>query len=224
MRSSGPAFSNVERQVRAEYAASPKFGSPDARAKSASEADWLIRVGDLGSTDLVRHFTILGLASLCVSLTGCSKSQSSSQPAPPASVAPAEVIRATAPPAENPRDINALFQVEAANRPSGALRVEDALAAFRHAGIALHDERQHLARPYGARYCVGARSGELVLSVCEYIDAAAAETGIASSRKIPLKDREIRLRRDTSLTVRLLHKTPDAQALSTRLFDTFATL
>lgn len=173
----------------------------------------------------MKYVVLLSLAGLGASSAGCNKSQHRNEATPPASASRPEATRATAPLADNPRDINALFQVEAANRPAGALRVEDALAAFRRSGVELHAERQHLARPYGARYCVGAKSGtELVLSVCEYVDAAAAEAGSAVSRKIPLQNREIHLRRSSSLTVRLLRKTAESEALAAQLFARFATL
>lgn len=124
--------------------------------------------------------------------------------------------------AENPRDIAALFRVEAENRPSGALRAEDVLDAFRHAGLELHEQRQHLGRPYGARYCVGAKSGTaLALSVCEYVDEAAARAGVEGSRKIALAHREIHLKRTTSLTVRQIETTPESAALAARFFQTF---
>lgn len=173
----------------------------------------------------MKYVILLSLAGLGALLAGCNKSQPRNEATPPASASPPEAARATAALADNPRDITALFQVEASNRPAGALRVEDALAAFRRSGVELHAERQHLARPYGARYCVGAKAGtELVLSVCEYVDAAAAAAGIAVSRKIPLQNREIQLRRSSSLTVRLLQKTPESEALAARLFARFATL
>jgi hypothetical protein len=173
----------------------------------------------------VKHIIVVSLAGFQLLLAGCNKPHDRSEAVPLASAGRAEAQRPTAPRAENPRDINALFQVESENRPLGGLRVEDALAAFRSAGIELHAERQHLARPYGARYCMGAKSGsELVLSVCEYVDAAAAEAGVTVSRKIPLKDREIRVRRASSLTVRLLQKTPQSEALAARLFERFTKL
>jgi hypothetical protein len=174
----------------------------------------------------VRKFSFLIGALSLLTLAGCNEKQAP-QPAAKAEAAAASATSRspTAPRAENPRDIQALFQVEANNRPRGALRVEDALTAFRSAGIALGSERQHLARPYGARYCVGAKSGpDVALSVCEYVDGAAAEAGAAVSRQLTLKDREIRLQRATSLTVRLIKKTPESQALAARLFDAFAKL
>ena len=129
----------------------------------------------------------------------------------------------TAPVPANPRDIAVLFHTEAEARPSGTIRTEDAFAAFRRDGIELTEVKQHLARPYGARYCVGALSSGLVaMSVCEYISPDAAKTGTEVSRKIPLANREIRINQATSLTVRELEKTPAADALSKRLFESFA--
>jgi hypothetical protein len=89
----------------------------------------------------------------------------------------------------------------------------------------LDSVRQHLGRPYGARYCVGAKSGTLIaLSVCEYIDAAAANAGAEVSRKVVLANREIRINQATSLTVREIEKTSVADALAKRLFESFAKL
>ncbi len=161
-----------------------------------------------------------------LALTNCSKSSGVSQGAgghEPAAVSSAIERHATAPMAQNPRDINALFENEASSRPAGALRAEDAFAAFQRAGVELSEQRQHLARPYGARYCMGAFAGgrELALSVCEYVDTSAAQIGAAQSRKISLANREIRINRATSLTIREINKTAANDALSSRLFDNF---
>ena len=118
-----------------------------------------------------------------------------------------------------------MFQNEAANRPTGTIKAEDAMEAFRKDGIELDTVRQHLGRPYGARYCVGAKSGATIaLSVCEYIDAAAANAGAEMSRKVVLANREIRINQATSLTVREIEKTPASDALAKKLFDSFAKL
>jgi hypothetical protein len=118
-----------------------------------------------------------------------------------------------------------MFQNEALNRPTGTIKAEDAIEAFRKEGIALEAVRQHLGRPYGARYCVGAKSGTAIaLSVCEYIDAAAANTGAEGSRKVVLANREIRINQATSLTVREIEKTSAADAVANRLFESFAKL
>jgi len=133
--------------------------------------------------------------------------------------------RTTAPPTQNPRDFGAMFQNEARNRPSRTIKAEDALDAFREDGVELAEVRQHLGRPYGARYCVGAKSGTAIaLSVCEYVDQAAAHAGAESSRKIVLANREIRINQATSLTVREIEKTPVADAATQKLFARFAAL
>lgn len=118
-----------------------------------------------------------------------------------------------------------MFQNESANRPGGTITVEDALAAFRDDGVRLDSVRQHLGRPYGARYCVGAKSGNAIaLSVCEYVDAAAALDGAAISRKLPLPNREIRVNQATTLTVREIEKTPAADAVTGKLLARFTRL
>lgn len=118
-----------------------------------------------------------------------------------------------------------MFQNEAANRPTGTIKADDAMAAFQKDGIALDKIRQHLARPYGARYCIGALSGAAIaISVCEYIDADAAKSGVEVSKKIPLENREIQLNHFTSLTVREIEKTPASDELAKKFFDSFAKL
>lgn len=118
-----------------------------------------------------------------------------------------------------------MFQNEAASRPTDTIKAEDALTAFRDSGIELDKVRQHLGRPYGARYCVGAMSGTAIaISVCEYIDAAAAKAGTDSSRKIVLANREIQINQATSLTLREVEKTPAADEVAKKLFETFAKL
>ena len=131
----------------------------------------------------------------------------------------------TAPPPQNPRDFGAMFQNEADNRPAGTIKAEVAMEAFRKDGVVLEAVRQHLARPYGARYCVGAKvTTEIALSVCEYIDAEAATTGAESSRKLVLANREIQLNHATTLTVREIEKSPAADAVAKKLFASFAKL
>lgn len=161
--------------------------------------------------------TLCGLGLLA--LAACSKPTG---PSPERSEPALTSAKPTAPLADNPRDIAALFRVEAESRPSGTLRAERVFDAFRRAGLEIHEQRQHLGRPYGARYCVGAKSSaKLALSVCEYVDMQAARAGVDTSRKIPLAHREIRLNGATSLTVRQLQNTPASAALAARFFEAF---
>jgi len=164
---------------------------------------------------------------LGVAAAGCSKARASDSQLERAGSSPAEASprQPTAPMAQNPRDITALFQNEAANRPVGGLSVERVRGALRAAGVELKEARQHLARPYGARYCLGARAGDgLALSICEYADADAAAAGAATSRKIPLAHREISVNQATSLTIRKLEPSAANDALARRLFRAFANL
>lgn len=118
-----------------------------------------------------------------------------------------------------------MFKTEADNRPTGTIKAEDVLAAFRKDGVELDKVRQHLGRPYGARYCVGAMAGTAVaISVCEYIDPDAANAGAEASRKLVLANREIQINQSTSLTVREVEKTPAADALAKKLFESFGKL
>ncbi len=177
-----------------------------------------------------RCLTILFVA--CGGLVACGKKPSTeSSPPPVASVNVASAVATdserhpTAPSPQNPRDFGAMFANEAANRPTGTIKAENAMDAFRKDGIPLETVRQHLGRPYGARYCVGAMSGTAIaLSVCEYIDVQAAKDGADNSRKIVLANREIQLNEATTLTVREVEKTPEADAVAKKLFDSFAKL
>jgi hypothetical protein len=170
----------------------------------------------------------LTIGLLVCGIVACDKSQpikESPQAAALNAAASASERVPTAPSPQNPRDFGAMFQNEAANRPTGTIKAEDAMTAFRNAGIELDRVRQHLGRPYGARYCVGAISGAAIaISVCEYIDAAAAKAGADLSRKIVLANREIQINQATSLTVREVEKTPAAEEIAKKLFESFAKL
>lgn len=162
---------------------------------------------------------------VCGSLVACSKKPKDNAPAAAATASVAAVAERhpTAPEPQNPRDFGAMFANEASSRPAGPVKTEDVLDAFRKEGIQLDTVRQHLARPYGARYCVGAMVGTAIaLSVCEYVDPQAATDGRASALKIPLANREVQINTATTLTVREVEKTPDADAVVKRLFATFA--
>lgn len=131
----------------------------------------------------------------------------------------------TAPWPENARDLNGLFATEAQNRPTGTLRAEDVIRRMNEVGIALIEQRQHLGRPYGARYCLGAKSGpNVAISLCEYVNREEAEKGVEQSRKVALSHREIRINQATSLTVRQINHDPASEQLSKRMLEEFAKL
>ena len=120
------------------------------------------------------------------------------------------------------------FNAEVAQRPTGTLRVEDATAAFRKAGLTIDEEKQHLASFYKAMYCVGAKAKgeEISFSVCEYPDETAAIAGKAVNDKSfsPIKNRTTYRNGATTLTVLESTKTPENDVIARKLVDTFAAL
>lgn len=80
------------------------------------------------------------------------------------------------------------FEIEKKARPDLKPKVEDAFAALKKAGLTIVDEKQHLAQPVGARYCVGARAvaGDttlLQISICEYMNDEVARTSTQYSEE-----------------------------------------
>lgn len=112
---------------------------------------------------------------------------------------------------------------EAANRPTGTPRVEDVYAAITKAGFALEEQQQHLASPFKASYCVGAKTKpDIALSVCEYPNADVAQKGKAESEKIRILNRELFLNGATTLTVRLGEKNEDSDAAKKKIVEAFS--
>jgi hypothetical protein len=172
-----------------------------------------------------------GLALLTLAtLTGCNQASASSPPPSPG--APRPVITTPVAPASAAAiaakdDISALFRAETQHRPTRIVRVEDALLAFKRAGVETSAVRQHLAKPFGAEYCAGAEAGHgVVVSLCEYASPAAASTGRSASAKglgsIP--NREIVQNGATTLTLREQARTPESHALVERMKRAFAAL
>ncbi len=122
--------------------------------------------------------------------------------------------------------------MEAKARPTGVLTVESVVAAFNKSGLPVSDQAQHLASPFGARYCVGAKvadetkAPQLDLSVCEYATEDAAIAGAQRSlegfKMIPL--RTVTRNKQTTLTLREYSKTPEHDALIAKATTTFQKL
>lgn len=119
------------------------------------------------------------------------------------------------------------FANEAKSRPTGTVRVEDVFAAFQGEGAKIREQRQHLAGPFLASYCVGAQTGEDVhLSVCEYKDAAKAKEGKAMSDQAfgTVPNRTLYQNGGTTLTVRVGGSSAADKELAKKLVQTFSTL
>jgi hypothetical protein len=122
-------------------------------------------------------------------------------------------------------DLGARFQREAALRPGGTPTVEDAFAAIERKGFKLDEQRQHLASPFNAAYCVGAKTTpDIALSVCEHASAEAAAKGRDESAKLPIPNRTVHLRGATTLTVRLGTKGPEGDAAAKAIVGAFEAL
>ena len=124
--------------------------------------------------------------------------------------------------------MQSMFRNESEHRPGAALRAEDVLAALeKRTDARFLEARQHLAQPFRARYCKGAKvAHELAISICEYDDAAAAKAGrevsLRSLASIP--DRQIAVNGATTLTLRQTKKTAASAELADRLVTAFAEL
>ena len=123
------------------------------------------------------------------------------------------------------------FAMEEKARPQGALTVENVYSAFNKAGLPVSEQAQHLAAPFGARYCVGAKISDgkepqADVSVCEYSTEDTAIAGTQRSlegfKMIPL--RTVTRNKQTTLTLREYSKTPEHDALMAKVTATFQKL
>lgn len=171
-----------------------------------------------------------------VMLLACSKSSGTSDAASAsaasvASALPADSYSAQTAVSVTPSaymSIPERFTAEATQRPTGTIRVEDATAAFRKAGLTIDDEKQHLASFYKAVYCVGAKAKaeDVSFSVCEYKDEAAAIGGKTINDKSfsAIKNRTTSRNGATTLTILESNKTAENDVLVKKLIDTFNAL
>lgn len=172
-----------------------------------------------------------------ISFAACRKAEPSAAPdaaEAPASAAPVASGASSAPspdrtvpiPSGKPLGVTLgdMLVSERESRPTGTPRGEDVFALFGKNGVAVQEAKQHLGAPVGARYCMGGvtESG-LSMSVCEYVDAAAAEAGKAMSTKAfeKIPNRAIAIKKSTTLTI-LGTSSPASAAESKKLFDLFA--
>ncbi len=124
------------------------------------------------------------------------------------------------------------FAGEAAGRPPGIKpRVEDVYAALSAGGLGIAGQKQHLASPLGARYCVGAQALSdaketlLQISVCECSTPEVAQLArdfTTKTANIPL--RTVYVNKQTMLVLREEKSTPEIDALVTKASDLFAKL
>ena len=117
-----------------------------------------------------------------------------------------------------------LPDVEAAHRPVGVPRVEDVFAAYKKAGVDVHDEKQHLGAPFLAQYCVGFEAGvDIHGSVCEHKDEATAIKGRDASDKgfMAVPNRKVYRNGGSTLILREGVVSPPNDALVKKMVATF---
>jgi len=117
---------------------------------------------------------------------------------------------------------------EARGRPTAAPRAEDVVAALSAAGVAVGPLKQVLARTVGARYCATARTAAgLAVAVCEFGDAAQADSGLAYSRRTfdrLIPGRRLSRNRGTVLTLTPPEPEPRFETEAGRIAAVFAAL
>lgn len=125
------------------------------------------------------------------------------------------------------------FELERNARPPKIEpNAEAVFAALAKTGLTIVDQKQHLASPFGARYCAGARAvdGEktlLWLSVCEYVTAELAKSASEYSEEtlspsIPF--RKVYSNKQTGLIMRLDQDKPENQDASKKAVDAYSKL
>ncbi len=157
----------------------------------------------MGNKTLSTHRILFVVALLAVGCSRKSEPDAARAEAPPAPVTVTKAATVAPGPIRPSVTLSDQLENERAVRPTDTPRVEDVLAALDRAGVATTDRQQHVATIFGARYCMGAKSGDVAFSVCEYESASAAEAGRRLSLKaLGATDREIVVNHKTTLTVR----------------------
>ena len=118
------------------------------------------------------------------------------------------------------------FNAEAGGRPLNVPRPEDLFAAFTKDGIKIHDVAQHMASPFGAKFCVGFQGGKALHgSFCEYKDEASAKSGgDASDKAFKSGTRKVHRNGAATLTVRIGTVSADEEALAKKWVELFNAL
>lgn len=144
------------------------------------------------------------VALVVLALAAC-KSEPKNEPKTTALVTSAASASTVAPPPSTPSqlmDIPQRFAFEAAHRPTGTITAEQVFASFGEQGLVLTEVKQHLAKPFGAQYCKGAKAEkeQQAFSVCEFTSEAEAEAGIASAKVFGTEKRDV-IRNGNSLLI-----------------------
>ncbi len=125
---------------------------------------------------------------------------------------------------DGPLTLGGRLEAEANARTRVKPEVEDVLAAFASAGLAVAEVRQGVARTSRAQYCVfGTSPGGHRVFVCEFADVDGAEQGAAfMASQLVDPRRRVEAHGRLALTVFLTVQTPEADRERQQYFDIFA--
>ena len=108
--------------------------------------------------------------------------------------------------------------LQASNKNLADPPTQRVVEALTRAGIAITQQQQQLGVSQAANYCLSLTTqSHLILSVCEYADAKAAEAGAQASRKAlgAIQFRTVHVRRATTLSI--IENPADAQSAEAKL-------
>jgi hypothetical protein len=146
----------------------------------------------------------------------------------PAPVAPRPAPAAAARRADGRSLAERLADETAARPAASAVRAERVVAALSRAGLAAAPPQQVLAETVGASFCMASRTGSgLGISVCEFTDDAAAERGVAYSRRAfdrLVPHRRLEQNGSTVLTISRSAAAPELDGDAARAAAVFASL
>ena len=159
---------------------------------------------------------------------------SSSASAAAAAIAPASSVASSAAPSAAAGSVDPFLSImdrlkrEQQSRPHVAPTADDVFAAFGKTGVKLKEQKQHLASPIAAAYCVGAKSDDeaLAMSVCEYPDEATGTAGVETSKKTfaAVANRNVWRNKATTLAIIQVKKDATSDAAEKKLVAAFTKL
>lgn len=128
-------------------------------------------------------------------------------------------------PADTTETAQSRLSREASRRdPQLALPVEKVWRMLGAAGFGLREQAQHPAKPWGAVYCVGAKTPEGIhLSVCEHASEVEAAAAVAQMNVAQLAEQHCAQRGATSLRLRRPRNQPELDVTSRAILAAFAT-
>lgn len=95
------------------------------------------------------------------------------------------------------------LEQEAKDRTAVPLPAETVFAAFKKDGVGLERERQQMASPHAAKYCLSAHAGQKVqVTVCEHESVEGAKEHVSATQKLERPERRVARNGTTTVLTR----------------------